>query len=90
MTTTPLRSSAASNDPDQLSGRIARLRARQKLADEEQAEIDRERWEIAHCNVSPWTRDRLPWTGRRSDATMMISHRRGRGELKQPPRATIS
>ena len=48
MTTTPLRSSAASNDPDQLSGRIARLRARQKLADEEQAEIDRERREIAH------------------------------------------
>ena len=32
--TTPLRMSAASNEPDQLSGRIARLKVEQKIANE--------------------------------------------------------
>lgn len=42
------RPASADLDADQLSDRIARLRARQKLADQEQADIDRERRELAH------------------------------------------
>ena len=47
MTTTPLRSSAASSEPDRLSIRISNLRTRQKALDAEQAELDAERREIA-------------------------------------------
>lgn len=48
LTSTTSRPASADLDADQLSDRIARLRARQKLADQEQADIDRERRELAH------------------------------------------
>ncbi len=47
MSTTPLRSSASSTEPDRLSIRLSNLRTRQKALDAEQAELDQERLAIA-------------------------------------------